>query len=185
MPVACSVASEMPGDEGPAAEPGGVAAPAGEDAAALVRRRVHRRRRGQPPAAHAGRERGGGEAGRRDRADGRVRHALGGDRWRRTTAASSPVRASPRCGCSEKSRPFDRMASSQGWPARRAGIERELARRRRRRRAARRRQDRRLRQLDPAGGPVDQDRVEVGRAVRADLEAEVVASRAARSAPGR
>ena len=28
------------------------------------------------------------------------------------------VRASPRCGCSEKSRPFDRMASSQGWPAR-------------------------------------------------------------------
>ena len=27
-------------------------------------------------------------------------------------------RASPRCGCSEKSRPFDRMASSQGWPAR-------------------------------------------------------------------
>jgi hypothetical protein len=28
------------------------------------------------------------------------------------------VRATPRCGCSEKSRPFDRMASSQGWPAR-------------------------------------------------------------------
>ena len=27
-------------------------------------------------------------------------------------------RASPRCGCREKSRPFDRMASSQGWPAR-------------------------------------------------------------------
>jgi hypothetical protein len=27
-------------------------------------------------------------------------------------------RASPRCGCSEKSRPFDRTASSQGWPAR-------------------------------------------------------------------
>ena len=27
-------------------------------------------------------------------------------------------RASPRCGCSEKSRPFDRMASSQGSPAR-------------------------------------------------------------------
>ena len=28
------------------------------------------------------------------------------------------VRASPRCGCSEKSRPVGRMASSQGWPAR-------------------------------------------------------------------
>ena len=27
-------------------------------------------------------------------------------------------RASPRCGCSEKSRPFDRMASSHGRPAR-------------------------------------------------------------------
>ena len=27
-------------------------------------------------------------------------------------------RASPRCGCSEKSRPFARMASSQGWPGR-------------------------------------------------------------------
>jgi hypothetical protein len=26
-------------------------------------------------------------------------------------------RARPRCGCSEKSRPFERMASSQGWPA--------------------------------------------------------------------
>ena len=28
------------------------------------------------------------------------------------------VRVIPRCGCSEKSRPFARMASSQGWPAR-------------------------------------------------------------------
>ena len=27
-------------------------------------------------------------------------------------------RARPRCGCNEKSRPFARMASSQGWPAR-------------------------------------------------------------------
>ena len=28
------------------------------------------------------------------------------------------VLASPRCGCSENSRPVARMASSQGWPAR-------------------------------------------------------------------
>ena len=55
-----------------------------------------------------------------------------------------------------------------------AGIERELARRRCGRRAAHRRQGRRLRQLDAARGAVDQDRIVVGRAVRADLEAEVV-----------
>ena len=28
------------------------------------------------------------------------------------------VRARPRCGCSENSRPVGRIASSQGWPAR-------------------------------------------------------------------
>ena len=64
------------------------------------------------------------------------------------------------------------------------GVERQLARRRRRRRAARRRQDRRLRQLDPARGPVDQDRVVVGRAVRADLEAEVVRAEQPDQRPG-
>ena len=152
-----------PGDEGPAAEPGGIAAPAGEDAAPLVRSRVRRRRRGQPPAAHAGRERGGAEAERRYGADRRVRHAFGGDG---RAGRRQPVRRArqPRCGCSEKSRPFERMASSQGWPAR-SGRRPPACPTPAPRGAARSRQDRRLRQLDPAAVPIDQDRVE-GRPIR-------------------
>lgn len=63
--------------QGPATEPGGVAAPTGEDAALLVRGRVRRRRRGQPPAAHAGGEASRGERRRGDGSYQRSRQALG------------------------------------------------------------------------------------------------------------
>ena len=117
MPVACSVASEMRVTK---VQPPSPAALPRQQVKTPLRwsgRRVHRRRRGQPPAAHAGRERGGREAG--------VETVPTVEFDMPSVVMVAPEDgsqlaglASPRCGCSEKSRPFARMASSHGRPAR-------------------------------------------------------------------